>query len=692
MIVAAMDVLTFLTRISGIEFMLVLLGITLVFVFCFVRGLYADRAARKIVSDKEKYDELKSQLSQMEAQRDALNSELATKRDEREAYATATKFLELQPHLVAEHEKLEKAIADKELTLKKLYEQLQDAEKKTEELKKISGEIMEMERDKTILDGERKEAERARDEMRKEAAEEDKKVKDLKREGKELSGKNSALEDEITRNTKAKEELDRDIRQMTRQQDEAKAWLDANKEKLKDRDNLDEQISERKEKLKAIDDQIKEGHKAISDTMDKIDKGLDRLNKMNLSGVQTLRQDAFSSIKESVFHVAGRAMPPDESEQDSLARVAEHIEKSQFVVPERLLNAFHTSLKTSDMSSLTVMAGVSGTGKSAIPKLYAEAMGIYFQPLAVEPRWDSPKDLLGFFNYVTNRYEPTTLARALFQFQGLHGKDFAPDADMREYMLMPMLDEMNLARIEYYFSEFLSKLEMRRLVAPLTRENLGVVALEIFQGYKGLGADDSWVEECPIRLFANQNTLFVGTMNEDETTQSLSDKVIDRANVLYFGRPDRLQAKAGGAGHEISFAPLRKATWDSWHKDADEGELRFASETLAALNRTLADFNRPFAHRTYQAMLSYIANYPSKAGEDRDEVVKRALADQIGMRIMPKLYGVDLARHQDTFEHVRSNLAQVGDPLLLRAFDNAADRNQNKSGFFHWTGFDWNAK
>ena len=78
----------------------------------------------------------------MEAQRDALNSELATKRDEREAYATATKFLELQPHLVAEHEKLEKAIADKELTLKKLYEQLQDAEKKTEELKKIAGEIM----------------------------------------------------------------------------------------------------------------------------------------------------------------------------------------------------------------------------------------------------------------------------------------------------------------------------------------------------------------------------------------------------------------------------------------------------------------------------------------------------------------------------------------------------------------------
>lgn len=62
------------------------------------------------------------------------------------------------------------------------------------------------------------------------------------------------------------------------------------------------------------------------------------------------------------------------------------------------------------------------------------------------------------------------------------------------------------------------------------------------------------------------------------------------------------------------------------------------------------------------------------------------------MRIMPKLYGVDLALHQDTFAQVRRNLNEVGDPLLLRAFDSASDREQNKSGFFHWTGFDWNGR
>lgn len=667
----------------GKELLLVFVGLSIVFVTCFVMGIVSIGKSRKIVKTQEEYDDLMRKMSSLSAQRDALVAEIKSQGVEREEYARATKFLEMQPHLVAEIEKLEKAIADKELTLKKLYDQLQDAEKKYEELKKISSEIMEMERDKTILDGERKEAERSRDDMRKKADEESKRVDDLKREGKSLS-------DEIAKSQAKKEDLERSVKQLTQRQDEARAWLDENKDKLKNRDDLDRRIADAKDELKRLDDKIKDGTKAVADTMDRIDKGLDRLNKMNLSGVQTLRQNAFACLREGVFGITGRSAPVNEGELEALKTVADHIEKSKFVVPERLLFAFHTSLKTSDMSSLTVMAGISGTGKSAIPKLYSEAMGIHFQPLAVEPRWDSPKDLLGFFNYVTNRYEPTALARALFQFQGLHYDDYKPNANMQEYMLMPMLDEMNLARIEYYFSEFLSKLEMRRLVAPLSLDNIGVVALEIFQGYNGQGEDGRMVKESPIRLFANQNTLFVGTMNEDETTQSLSDKVIDRANVLYFGRPNKLQANAGGARHEVPFTPIRKTTWDSWHRDANEGELRFACETLGALNRTLADFNRPFAFRTYQAMLSYIANYPARPGEDRDEVIKRALADQIGMRIMPKLYGVDLMQHHDTFEQVDRTLRDVGDALLLRAFENASDRDRNKSGFFHWTGFDWN--
>ena len=660
----------------GKELLLVLVGLCVVFVSCFVMGLVSIRRSRKIVKTQEDYDDLMRKMASLTTQRDALLAEIQARGTEREEYERATKFLEMQPHLVAENEKLEKSIADKELRLEKANEELknvsdrrQELQKAEEELRKVSRDIADLERDKATVTAERDAAKKERDEIKAAIESTKKEVDKLKQEA---------------------DKLRREVDDLKREKDTLEKWLVANKPKLDNCQDLDRQIAAKQDELKRLDDRIQKGEKAVTDTLDRIDKGLDRLNKMNLSGVQTLRQNAFASLKEGVFSISGKSASANEGEQDALATVADHMEKSKFVVPERLLYAFHTSLKTSDMSSLTVMAGVSGTGKSAIPKLYSEAMGIYFQPLAVEPRWDSPKDLLGFFNYVTNRYEPTALARALFQFQGLHSKDFTPDADMQEYMLMPMLDEMNLARIEYYFSEFLSKLEMRRLVAPLTRKNLGVVALEIFQGFSAKGEDGRMIEESPIRLFANQNTLFVGTMNEDETTQSLSDKVIDRANVLYFGRPERLQAKAGGAGHSMPFTPIRKVTWDSWRKTANEGELAFATRTLSNLNKILAEFNRPFAHRTFQAMLSYIANYPVKSGEDHDDIIKRALADQIGMRIMPKLYGVDLALQEKTFEQVRGILREINDTLLLRAFDSASDREQNKSGFFHWTGFDWN--
>lgn len=670
---------------GGQILLVVLVAVTIAFAVCFAMALSSLRRARQICRTKTEYDALLRQKEELSSERDALLAEIRARGLEREEYARAQKFLEMKPHLEAEQEKLEKFVAQKEVRLAELNDSLKGAadrrrelEKAENDLKQTVRELADLQRDKTVLAAEK--------------AAEEKKVADLRAERKQL-------ESELAELRKKSEDAQRNLGALKSETEALEArkkasekWLADNRDRLARCDDLDAEIARKQEEIKSLGARLDKGEKAISDTLDRIDKGLDRLNRMNLSGVQTLRLGAFAGLRDGVFAIGSGKGAASSSLEESAAleQVAQHIEAAGFVVPPRLLNAFHASLKTSDMSSLTVMAGVSGTGKSALPKLYSEAMGIHFQPLAVEPRWDSPKDLLGFFNYVTNRYEPTALARALFQFQGLHDEAFRPDPDMSEYMLMPMLDEMNLARIEYYFSEFLSKLEMRRLVAPLTRENLGVVALEVFQGYAGKDEQGRKVDEPPIRLFANQNTLFVGTMNEDETTQSLSDKVIDRANVLYFGRPATLRARAGGAA-DISFRPLRKKTWDAWRRPTDEGELKFASTVLSALNRTLADFNRPFAHRTFQAMLAYIANYPVReVGEDRDEVVRRALADQIGMRIMPKLYGVDLTLHQNTFEQVRRNLAEVGDPLLNQAFDNASNRDLNKSGFFHWTGFDWN--
>jgi tRNA A37 threonylcarbamoyladenosine biosynthesis protein TsaE len=148
------------------------------------------------------------------------------------------------------------------------------------------------------------------------------------------------------------------------------------------------------------------------------------------------------------------------TEAEALHSVGQYLKAYNLKYSTRTVLAFHTALKINDHSQLTVLAGVSGTGKSLLPRRYAEAMGIHFLQIAVEPRWDSPQDLLGFYNYIEKNYRATDLARLLVHMDPYESA--APsNMDRRDHISLVLLDEMNLARVEYYFSEFLSRLEAR---------------------------------------------------------------------------------------------------------------------------------------------------------------------------------------------------------------------------------------
>ena len=112
-----------------------------------------------------------------------------------------------------------------------------------------------------------------------------------------------------------------------------------------------------------------------------------------------------------------------------------------------------------------MLAGVSGTGKSELPRLYSHFGGLYFEPLSVQPNWDSQESMLGFFNSIDNRFDAQPVLRFLAQSQ----KPWVPATDehdgypgLADAVCMVLLDEMNLAHPELYFAEFLSKLELRR--------------------------------------------------------------------------------------------------------------------------------------------------------------------------------------------------------------------------------------
>lgn len=342
----------------------------------------------------------------------------------------------------------------------------------------------------------------------------------------------------------------------------------------------------------------------------------------------------------------------------------------------RLLNAFHTSLKVQELSPLVVLAGISGTGKSLLPELYAHAAGMNFLQVAVQPRWDSPQDMLGFYNYMEGRFKATELSRLLWQSDSFNNRAASVKA-----MNIVLLDEMNLARVEYYFSDMLSKLEVRRGIDARQAEQRQAAEIEI-----DCGASSGQMKKR--RLFISPQTLFVGTMNEDESTQSLSDKVMDRANMIRFGRPQKLRVKPTSKKNFIEHYKQEPTTltlqiWEQWHKEANSSTASHLNDELQEINELLTGVGRPFGHRVAQSIMEYVANYPQS--DTAENTYRWAVADQIEMKVLPKLNGLDKDNQKS-----RELLSGLGDIIerhdrdLAQAFRETADNTQE--AFFQWRG------
>ena len=334
-------------------------------------------------------------------------------------------------------------------------------------------------------------------------------------------------------------------------------------------------------------------------------------------------------------------------EIDWLNGIYEKCKDIGFLFNDRLLKAFHTSLKVSDWAQLTVLAGVSGTGKSELPRLYSHFGGLYFMNVPVQPNWDSQESMLGFYNSIDNRFDAQDILRFLAQSQfdekdlkekGIEVKNIKEKVEnsLKDKVCLILLDEMNLAHPELYFAEFLSKLEERR-----GKERKDVPKLKV-----NIGSD---VDKYEIRL--GRNVLWVGTMNQDETTKALSDKVVDRSMIINFPRPKDLVSRKLLALNDKNRG--RILSYSTWSKYFVKRDLSFTAEEITPFNKFMTQINeylgkigRAIGHRVWQATEYYMANYPEVIASENDEVAKLnamniAFEDQLVQKVMPKLRGID---------------------------------------------------
>lgn len=158
-------------------------------------------------------------------------------------------------------------------------------------------------------------------------------------------------------------------------------------------------------------------------------------------------------------------------------------------------------------SKIIILEGISGTGKTSLPY----AMGKFFNNnaniISVQPSWRDRAELIGYYNEFTKKFNETDFLASIYE------------ASMREDPNFVVLDEMNLARIEYYFADFLSIMEM----PDVAEWKIDLVAAPQASDPKNVIYG---------KFLVPQNIWFVGTANNDDSTFSITDKVYDRAVTL----------------------------------------------------------------------------------------------------------------------------------------------------------------
>ncbi len=260
-----------------------------------------------------------------------------------------------------------------------------------------------------------------------------------------------------------------------------------------------------------------------------------------------------------------------------------YIANQGLILTERTLRRFHVSLAT---RGFVVLSGVSGTGKTWLTEVYADAIGARYLLVPVAPNWTTNEDLLGYLNPLDSVYHDTVFGQFLREAAEEWAAATSAQREPRKFILT--LDEMNLARVEYYFAKFLSAMEVR--------SRRGTAGIEL--------APDKTVELTP-------NLLFIGTVNIDETTHGFADKVFDRAQLI------ELEAPREAIADHIGQAAFRDTLLDVYDAVATA---------------------KPFAFRVVDEIKSYVGE-----SEGLDVDWPESVDEQILQKVLPKLTGADPA-------------------------------------------------
>lgn len=305
--------------------------------------------------------------------------------------------------------------------------------------------------------------------------------------------------------------------------------------------------------------------------------------------------------------------------KEKVAAIKNYIASKGFNYEGNLIENFYLSLKS---KPFVILAGASGTGKTRLVKLFAEAVGAKDRMLLVpvRPDWSDSSDLFGHVD-LSGKFNPGAILEFIKEAQ---------DNTDKPYFLC--LDEMNLARVEYYFSDFLSIIE--------TRENVdGKIVSDSLVNEKYYKTDTEAVKKYG-KIIIPENLYIIGTVNMDETTFPFSKKVLDRANTIEFSFVD-LMAKPVVNTVDMP-RPLNednaflKTEYLYLNDVTDDNVVTTTCFELEQLNQILLKANLHVGYRVRDEITFYMCNNKKAEGLISETA---AFDNQIMQKILPRIQG-----------------------------------------------------
>jgi len=257
------------------------------------------------------------------------------------------------------------------------------------------------------------------------------------------------------------------------------------------------------------------------------------------------------------------------------------------------------------VTKLIILQGMSGTGKTSLAYAFGEYLDNKTVVVPIQPMWKERTDLIGYYNEFTKKFNETTLLYKMYE------------ANNNENIYITVLDEMNIARVEYYFAEFLSLLELPN---PEGR-NLDVVS-------------DKWDNDPKLlkngQLRLPINMWFIGTANNDDSTFAISDKVYDRAMVLNLDNRAYPFEAPETTPEKISITHLTKL-----YKEAEK-EFKISDRNLRRIRKLdeymIAKFQITFGNRIMKQIKTYVPVLVACGGTELE-----AIDDILSRKVLRKL-------------------------------------------------------